>query len=193
MAAKAFIAKPTGRQGVWDAIRAWKGESFIDRDIGRQTDIGRDIVRQYLACLVAAGIVERTSSGSRFKADSYRLLTDLGSEAPRYNKKGEPVTKGRPTEQMWRTVKMLRSFTSADLAINASTEEFPVNEDHARQYCAILAKAGYLLTHPYTAKIPLYAFIPSRNTGPKPPTLLRPQVVYDPNERQIVWHADLDE
>lgn len=190
--------KPAGRQGIWEAIRV-QSEGFSLPTLITATDIHRDTIRTYLRGLEAAGYIETvctTSGGVRL----YRLAKDVGIEAPRVTRDGKPVTQGAAREQMWRTMKMLAGdFSWRDLAVAASTEETPVNEEDAKDYCANLAKAGYLVTTVKgkgngKAGVPTrYRFNRGMNTGPRPPMVQRLATVFDPNLRQIVWHAEVEE
>jgi hypothetical protein len=180
--------KPQGRQGIWEAIRAQR-EGFTVASLATATDIHRDTIRTYVRGLEAAGYVDVPAPIAPF----YRLVRDVGVEAPRVTRDGKPVTQGAAREQMWRAAKMLTEFSWRDLAIAASTEATPVNEDDAKDYCANLAKAGYLAVVVLgkasgKGSMPTrYRFVRSRNTGPRPPMVQRLHSVFDPNERRIVW------
>jgi hypothetical protein len=94
---------------------------------------------------------------------------------------------------MWRTMRMLNGDWSwRDLAIAASTETQPVSETDARDYCATLAKAGYLVPVTRgkgvgTGLPPRYRFAPARNSGPRPPMIQRLCTLFDPNLGTVVW------
>jgi hypothetical protein len=182
--------KPNGRQGIWEAIRA-DGEAFTVASLAAATDIHRDTIRTYLRGLEAAGYI-----GRQFVTDVwvYQLVKDVGIEAPRVTRDGRPVTQGAAREQMWRTMKMLAGDWSwRDLAIAASTEAVVVAEAEAKDYCANLAKAGYLAVAASgrgagKAGIPTrYRFVRAKNTGPRPPMVQRVNAVYDANQRRVVW------
>lgn len=185
--------KPQGRQGIWEAIRAQR-DGFTIASLGAATDIHRDTIRTYVRGLHAAGYVEVPAPIAPF----YRLVRDVGVEAPRVTRDGKPVTQGAAREQMWRTMKMMAAdFSWRDLAITASTEAVAVAEEDAKDYCANLAKAGYLMVASPGKGTPSarkgggmptrYRFNRSKNTGPKPPMVQRLQSVFDPNLGKIVW------
>ena len=185
--------KPRGRQIVWETIRRLR--RFTVKQLAAEIDHLPDSVRTYVDCLSAGGFIsvvdQEASANNRF-AKVYELVRDIGVEAPRLQRDGTPCTQGRAREQMWRTMKLLDSFTPRELAISASTEEQPVNETDAGDYVKRLHKAGYLtLTVPSTpVRQARYRFVKARNTGPRPPMVQRLKTVFDPNLGQIVWHEE---
>lgn len=105
-------------------------------------------------------------------------------------RKGQKVSGVRKTveasgrERMWRTAKMLRQFTANDLAIAASLPDAPVKLAEAVHYTLWLAKGGYLVAAlpPHKGgkgRRTTWRFV--RNTGPKPPMVLRTKALWDPN------------
>jgi hypothetical protein len=179
----AHQARP-GRPEIWAALRALN--SATGEEIRKTAAAQWATAEDYLLSLVAAGIVIITSLGQRRRDHVFALVQDTGAEAPRVRKDGTlvPPTK---TEALWRSIKMLGSFTYAELAAAAGSEGL-----QARDYCQHLARAGYLLVtetkHPNPT---LYRLAPGKNTGPLPPQIQRTKAVFDPNLRQIVW-ADAD-
>jgi hypothetical protein len=176
------------RQRIWEAIRAQR-EGFSRDSIANATRIHPATVHTYLTSLLASGHIRAVDGG-------IVLEKDVGIEAPRVTKEGAPVTMGRAREQLWRTMKMIRGdFTYRDLAVAASTEEFPVQEMDAADYLKHLKRAGYLhVTKPGNpAGLARYRFNSSKNTGPRPPMVQRLKTVYDPNLGRIVWHPEVDE
>jgi len=183
--------KPTGRQAIWQGIRAIR-EGFTIPELAARTDIHPDTVRTYLIGLAAAGFIVRIPSSIR---GGWNLVKDVGVEAPRVTKGGQTVTQGLAREQMWRTMKLLPTgFGWRELAMVSSTDDVPVAEADARDYCRNLALAGYLavVTKGKGSKATCYRFIKAKNTGPKPPQVQRMQTVFDPNLGQIVWHPEVD-
>jgi hypothetical protein len=187
---------PSIREAIWAAIR--KQRRFTVLWLTRETDLPRPSVWPYLEGLVKAGIVAQEPAPVAKRAATFVLADDRGEEAPRVDREGNPVTHGIGREQLWRTAKMLREFTAADLAIHASTEEHAVAEAEAALYARYLARAGYL-TVVQPARLggrkgtTRYCFNLDRNTGPKAPVIERPWLVYDQNERRVVWHEEVAE
>lgn len=89
---------------------------------------------------------------------------------------------GTATANIWRTMRVMKSFTTLDLSAHATTPDVTVTEQTACEYCDALAAAGYLrLERP--AKPPvreaIYRLI--RNTGPIPPKPQQVIAVHDGN------------
>lgn len=95
-----------------------------------------------------------------------------------------PALTHSPTENMWRTMRHLGSFTPADVKMIACTPAAPVSDEDAQSYCRMLMRAGYLRVlrpaQPGRAAA-LYAL--DRNTGPRAPVERRVRAVWDPNTR----------
>lgn len=111
-------------------------------------------------------------------------------------RKGQKVAGVRKTveasgrERMWRTMKMLKVFTANDIAISASLPDAPVKLAEALHYVNWLGRGGYLvLVAPHsnarTGRRRTWRFV--RNTGPKPPMVLRTKALWDPNLHQATY------
>lgn len=197
----AAAPRPEGRQVIWGAIRQLR--RFTVSKIEDTTRINEDTIRTYLRGLERAGYVQKvdhvcehtTHIPGSFRAVVYELIKDCGVEAPRVTRKGVVVTQGRAREQMWRTMRVLRDFTWRDLAVQASTEEHPVEPSDARDYIKHLHAAGYLVcmrpakpgNKPGTGAPAQYRFLSSKYTGPQPPQVQRVKQVFDPNLGRVVW------
>lgn len=186
------LGRLTGRDTVWAVIRDLSGGSagliFTVRDIARRTEGGRDVIGDYLRGLVAAGIVERVTPPGQRTGATYRLVRDMGVEAPRITPAG--VIDDTPTDQerMWQAMKALTTFGVAD--IQASTGIASART--VRHYLADLARAGYLaIVSPSASgrQLTRYRLLPSRNTGPRPPAVRRSGAVVDLNTGCQVWPA----
>lgn len=184
------------RRAVWNALRAFG--VFTVRDLWGETRASKGAIRDYLAGLEAAGHIERWPADDPRLAVTWKLVRDTGIEPPRVRRDGGQVTQGLGREQMWRTMRLLKDFTSLDLAVQASTEEAQVATGTAKQYCRFLHRAGYLLvtrqasTAGSNSELTRYRFIQARNTGPQPPMIQRVKQVYDPNLEQVVWSEEGD-
>jgi len=191
----------SGRDAIWAQIRQQRIFTIetIWQKLGHSCGAHRKSIASYLQCLKAGGYVG-DSGRQRSGADGngsyervYQLVKDCGIEAPRLRKDGSVVTQGARRENMWRAMRIIGEFDFRDLALAASTEEFSVKEENARDYIRHLKKAGYLAVtkqairgrHPAPAR---YRLLPSRYYGPKPPQIQRQRQVFDPNINQVVWH-----
>lgn len=195
-------AKVTGRQAIWEAVRRLKRFTLIE--LWHETKEERATVRTYLTSLERGGYVEVVEkklppataigirSPSRFKEQVYKLVRDVGIEAPRLKRDGTTSTQGAAREQMWRTMKLLGDFTFRDLTAAAATEAIPIHEVDAKDYIKHLYRAGYLtLVTASTPRSPAaYRFVKARNTGPRAPMVQRLKSVFDPNTREVVWQEE---
>lgn len=178
--------KPQGRDAIWSTIRAQR--TFTYRSLQEATDIPNKTIRDYVQGLIAAGIVARKGEND-VGAVTFDLVKDKGVHAPRVRKDGSEVEQGRATESMWNAMRLLKQFTPRDLAIHASTDDAPVSEVHAKDYCQHLAKAKYLrIAVPSKPGPAVYQFV--RFTGPKAPMIQRVKQVFDPNTGEVVWPKD---
>lgn len=169
-----------GRQEIWEGIRKLRS-GFSVNDLIDQTGANRKTISDYLRCLVPGGILVPRDG------DLYDLVDDRGFHAPRLNRQGKPVTQGAGTENMWRSMRGLRSFSPHDLVVHSTTPDVSVSEATAKSYCAMLLRTGFLRVErkasPMSGKQAIYRLI--RNTGPKPPQIQRVKHVFDPNTRQV--------
>jgi hypothetical protein len=178
------------RQRLWEAIRAARGE-FTCAEIARRAGVSPHTGGNYVRALHAAGILEKTGPAR------YKLIRDEGIEYPRVQPDGTRATRGLATEQMWRTLRILRGNTNGtELAAYASSPEHPVAEGLARTYLSLLTRAGYCTrivigSGRQAGWHARYQLI--KNTGPKPPVFCRTNVVFDPNLRRVVWMPEISE
>lgn len=177
--------KPQGQDGVWAEIR--RLNIFTKREIHERTEINNKTITDYVKRLLAGGYVEEHSSFET--TGRYVLVRDAGIHPPRIRPNGQPVTQGRGTENMWRSMRMIGQFTPHDIAVHSNTDTVAVTEATAKAYCSMLLRAGYLRV--VQKAIPrkrqaTYKFI--RNTGPLPPQIQRVKQVYDPNIRQVTYY-----
>jgi hypothetical protein len=133
---------------------------------------------------------DRPQGRKRTELFLYRLLRDVGVDAPRVTAEGRPVTQGIANERMWAAMKVLREFNYAELVQAASDEAHQVSEETAKNYCLFLCRAGYLGVSAKAvhgkAKA-RYRFNRSKNTGPRAPLICRDKSVMDANTAQTVW------
>ena len=192
-----FIGGKGLRQRLWERMRAHKGEfGYADIAVGAES---LETIRDYVLGLERAGFLTLTVPAGHRTPKRWRLILDIGAEAPRVTREGKPVTMGLAQEQMWRLLRALANDINArELAAHASTPQIPVRESAAADYLHHLNRAGYLTETKHghgTGR----GGIPSRyrlahDTGPRPPMVGRTRTVYDPNLGRVVWHdADITE
>lgn len=167
---------------IWMALRQLRGGTI--REVAAAAKVLRETARDYLKRLDRAGIVSREI---RDRVAHYRLERDMGVETPRLREDGTPATSGLGREMIWRTMRVLKEFTVADLLAHARAAGLAVAEGEAETYCRWLFRAGYLVRSPRPSAVPRWHLVPARYTGPKPPMIQRIRQVYDPNLGQVVW------
>jgi hypothetical protein len=199
----------TPRDRLWAAMRRFRcGEPFSVAEImllagvrgDEALDLGgaarADSTIDYIRGLTAAGILE--DAGARpidrpvRELRWFRLVKDVGVEAPRVDKQGRPVTQGIGCAQMWRAMRALKGeFGARELSIAASTEAHVVEHATAKRYARELARAGYLQVTKESAggrgAERLYRFVKSRYTGPRAPMITAQKQVMDGNTGEIVY------
>jgi hypothetical protein len=173
------------RQRLWAAIR--KACHFGTDEILARANVLPRTGKPYLEALKAGGwlVIDENRR--------WILVRDSGAEPPRVGPDGRPVTQGLGREQLWRTIRMLRTdFDYRDLAIAASTDDVAVSEADARYYVKHLALAGLLLcVQPDNRKHPARYRL-ARNTGPLAPKITRARVVWDPNTGKLALAEELE-
>lgn len=187
-----------GRQRLWEAIRQQR-DDFTALGVASKADTDLGTANTYIQSLAKAKVIEVTQLNRGAGHDKHwKLIKDVGIDAPRLTRDGKPVTQGLANESMWRTMRMIRDFTFHELAALASSSEVTVAPGTARAYVKHLEAAGYL--HVVTkgqgrgaGGIPTrYRFNPARNSGPRPPMIQRTKTVYDPNLGKVVWQEEPD-
>lgn len=192
--AKKAKGKPYGRQAVWEALRQHgRGEAWVSLDrMVVECQQNRRTIKDYLDALTLAGFAESRVEGEFVRRKFYRLIKDVGHQAPRVNKEGKMVVTAR--DHMWRCMKMLDHFNPDDLAAASTTEDCTVVSTDANKYCLSLHKAGYLLVvqTATTQRKAVYKLRNSMKTGPHAPMIQRTKVVFDPNLQRVMWHEDME-
>ncbi len=185
----AALSRPEGRDVIWQAIR--KLRMFTILHVEHETRINTDTIKSYLHGLTHAGYLAVVSKShrdgrGRQTPQVWKLERDAGVEAPRVTRDGKPVVQGQARQQMWVTMRALKTFTYVDLAASASTEACQVAVPDAKDYCKHLAQARYLVVaEPGRSRKPaVYRFV--KYTGPKAPQVQRIQQVFDPNLKRVV-------
>lgn len=105
---------------------------------------------------------------------------------------GRPLAQsfGAVQGQIWRAMRLTRSFSLAELARDASTEDRPVSLDHARAYALGLSACGILSGGSALANgIQVWRLPASADTGPRAPVLVA-DGAFDLNRGKLAPRAD---
>lgn len=189
------LPKRTPRERVWDAIRA-NADEFTIAQVADIALMKEDSARDYITGLRRAGFVQEVrraarplTVGGNSKQIYYRLVNDVGHEAPSVNRKGEILTPNAVNSAMWNALRIGNTpMTPRALAAYASTDRV-VSEETANSYLQALRAAGYVMVvkpASYSNQA-TYRLLPNKNTGSKPPQIQRAKQVYDPNIGAVVY------
>lgn len=180
---------PTDRERIWAAIRALK--RFTRLDLALKTGLTRrgSAIGDYLKGLERAGFIRVVGEKKRGVSNQYELARDTGVEAPRVSNTGGVLPpSGR--SRMWKTMRILKTFTARELASAASLADAPIALSEAEYYCLWLSRGGYLRGSGSGAPANRrWTFVPAMNTGPKAPQILRVKRLYDPNRDAVVCES----
>ncbi|OTG68282.1 hypothetical protein B9T25_06265 [Acinetobacter sp. ANC 4470] len=191
----ASIPHQKPRQRVWLAIRKWK-DDFTLIQVAEEGSMKEDSTRDYLTGLLNAGYIEvayeEPIMGKRVKRIHYKLVRDVGYNAPAVKRDGTETTPACINKAMWNTLRILKRAINADeLASLSSNDLFNVSVHTANTYLQILNEAGYLkLVQPainMTGKKAKYQLLECMNTGPDSPQIQRAKQVFDPNTNQLMY------
>lgn len=176
------------REYLWEVMLKLK--TFTARDLAKETTYHASSISDYLTGLVAAGIIEKKVEPMRgITIARYTIDPETApAEPPRVRPDGSVVTQGMGRHNMWRTMKMLKEFTAAQLVAFASTETAAVAPAEGEYYIDYLCKAGYL-TLVEGASPRTWRFNADRYTGPKAPMIQKVLNVYDQNTGRVVWQS----
>ncbi len=164
----------------WAEIR--RLGTFTVEAVEKKCDAHHRAVVDYVIGLTRAGHVQQLADGQ------FRLVRDVGVEAPMLRRDGHELGDTREREAIWRTMKMLDTFTAQELSLHASTEECRVSERSANYYLTALRQAGYLVPAGRAAGRMRFKLLRSRAKA-LPPLVQVVTQVYDPNEKKVVWQA----
>lgn len=174
-----------GHQHFWSVMREMR--RFTTDDVNGASNAHKNTIRDYIGRLAKAGIVKAVEPGANGGL-VYEIVSDSGPEAPSVRRDGTLARRpGLGNEQMWRSMKMLGSFTPRDLAVAATTDDVAVKVTTAQAYVKHLQRAGYLavvVPASHGGGLAVYRLV--RNSGPLAPMIQRTDWVWDPNLRRVM-------
>lgn len=192
-------AKPIlrGQNYCWQVIRdltaSDRGRLFTVADVHDQTSATSvGVVRKFLRTAAKAGYLEQLAPKGIGQPTRWRVLKRV-TRLPHLTNDGQIVQAGQ--DAMWNAMRALGTFSAAELAISASTEECPIGIETAKAYIKALNRAGYFRVERGTTRgrPATYRLKPSMNTGPLAPKVLRAEMVYDQNKNAIVGEVEAEE
>ena len=174
----------TNRPAIWLFIRK-SSDSFTSKTLSSELKIRSNIISPYLRTLCKAGFIERDGCQNKPARIIHYKFIEGPSTPPRIRKNGEIIKQGTGQENMWRSMKILKTFNASFLAYHSTVGEVCVTVETAKSYIKFLHAAGYLRALP-TSPVS-WALLSSKNTGPLPPMVQRVKQVFDQNIRKVVW------
>jgi hypothetical protein len=186
------VVVPFAPETLWRSMmrKHRSGRAWTAHDVCTSTGADLATVEDYLLRLTKANIIETADTHANGQ-QAYRIVTAVGMP-PRLNENGSVSSISVVMENLWRSMKMLKSFTFADLVTHAHTDEHPVPMETARIYFSQLVEAEFLLPQPgrkaanediWQAR---FRVRPDYVMGPLPPRLYAMTVVLDPNTENLV-------
>lgn len=179
-------------QPAWDV--AWSSETFSIRDLVEKAGIAEATAANYVSDWERKGVVDQCGKdGSKYL---YRVIRSDEKSDDRTTLKtatGE-ITLGTAKENMWRTMRMLRSFTKTELRTHSDVPDVPVAVADANSFCNMLLRGGYLRIERKATpgkREARYRLI--KDTGPRPPKEKRVRAVWDENTKEFVHVAGVSE
>jgi hypothetical protein len=171
----------------WHVIRLLgdDGAAFTANAVADRCAPGVDAdVRDFIRRLIKAGIADRV--------DGKVVLLSRPRATPSLKRDGTRCLQAAGPQQMWNVMRReVGGFTAQDLAIAATTDDVGVSQRAAEDYCVALCAAGLLVN--IGGRPRAWRLTGSGNTGPKPPKVMRSEMVYDQNLERIVGDIDAEE
>ncbi|SMH42212.1 hypothetical protein [Mesorhizobium australicum] len=177
---------PRGGDGLWkllleiDRVGPWtKGQ------VAARTAVSTARINQFVDRLLAAGIATISDEGAcrltRRPTDAPRLRLD-GSELPEDER-----------QILWRTMKMLKTFSPRELAAQASSDERAIGLETTRSFINRMAQVGIVGIVQVPSRRGEGKYRLARNLGALAPRILSVSVVFDPNAVQVIGDAEASE
>ncbi len=191
----ATIVLPKGEDAIWAMILKLDAEgTWTVPDVATFTGISHKVVRQYVAKLKACGYVREEPGTKCRKFTPARLhsVARPSREAPRISANGRDLGELK-IETIWRTIRMLKRFTIAEVAGYVDPEDPAARVPSIRVYLHRLAEAGIIVRETPACGNQWIAFRLVKPLGPRAPKILSANIVYDPNAADTVGVAETRE
>lgn len=136
------------RQKIWDVLREHKAEFLPPHEIAGKAGTVHETTHNYLNMLEKAGLIEVQLQGALFATrpiKTFRLLKNIGTQAPRLRADGSFYDE-QQSEVIWRTAKILRRFTLAELVLHIGMTH-QVKTNYVKNYVFGLVRGGYVTRH----------------------------------------------
>jgi hypothetical protein len=175
---------------MWATMREF--EWFTAQDIrtsirAKEHDISINTVRDYITRLYKGRFIGIRRRGAR-NARVYEIIAKNPGVTPRVRNDGSVYGEAK-TQQIWRSIKILKRFSMLDLIGAASQPGSFINRSSASKYLTWLERAGYITSYKRHAKgSPVqYQIVASKCVGPEAPMIVERRSVFDPNLGKTVF------
>lgn len=187
---EASLRLPVSNQGIWEVILELDAAGpWSPGQVQRRTNLNKGTPRKLIRALLAGGYLKasgfETTKGKNPQAAPLYRLNSRPIMVPRLHSDGSEMPE-RGIEGLWRAMKMLKVFTSIELAEGTGQR---INT--ADNYCRVLARAGVLASSVLPSRRIQYRLVV--NVGALAPKILATRVVFDPNTKTIIGEADTAE
>lgn len=200
------IALPRGPEHYWNMARGFGAEGFtLEQLAGCTNGVAYSTVKDWTYAMVAQGAIKAIGarkSSIGLPAKIYAVAI-RATKAPVQRRADYQGKRGRVRQQVWTAIRGLKTFGLAELAVSASTEEYPVKLRTAEEYVRRLTNAGLLIVvTPYKrggngrgvgAKAGVWRLKKSADTGPLAPKVFNASIVFDANRSAIVGQAEVSQ
>lgn len=166
---------PHVEKAAWDAVES--RETFTTKQLRlaypMSLAVAQEIVRRWQK-LGSVSFLHRGPGGQNYYSvnqDAPRPIADLTGRSP--------------VENMWATMKRLKSYSAIDVAAHATTPDIQVTKEQAQEYIRALLSIGYVRVLSPATKTAEALYVTTRKKLPKAPLLRRIRVIEDPNSGAI--------
>lgn len=163
-------------RGVWKLAQRLTRVHWSDL---LQFDVAASTAKKFVQRWEQQGVLARIDTDDGRKVFRW---TDAPLEEP-----ATPVYDSSPEGNMWRAMRMLKSFTATDIAAHANTDDVTVSEQKATVYCKTLVKSGHLKVRASRIRGQRAAtYMMVNYTGPVAPKSRTVKGIHDANTDEFV-------
>lgn len=187
------VVVPIGEEGLWRIIRELDAEGpWRIADVDARSRVNKGTVSDYVKRLRLGGYVQAVGEREHPRpwfgpATTYRIARQ-SKDAPRLGKAGEVLPEPL-IEVLWRTMKMVKTFTTTELIKLVETPERPINARTVRGYVIRLARVGVIGRVGGTGRGSEVRYRLLRALGAKAPKILQSHIIFDPNSGEVIGEA----
>lgn len=184
---------PRGNEAFWELILALdKAGPWTIRQLVDRSNVTTGAIGQFVDALRLAGIAEvverRLNGRPGLDPAAFYRLTRRPLDCPRLRRDGTELPEPQ-VQVLWRTMRMVKSFSPRELVDLASEGGRSINLSHARSYVSLLISAGVVVQQKSNGHGQEGLYRLKRDLGPRAPKILHARIVFDPNSSQVLGEA----